>query len=46
VTKGATTGAMSRKLGIVFGPVLGLVMFGLAVWMGSRLVNQYEYKDA
>jgi cytochrome bd-type quinol oxidase subunit 1 len=38
-------GAMNRKLGIVLGPVLGLLMFGGAVWMASRLVSQYEYKD-
>jgi cytochrome bd-type quinol oxidase subunit 1 len=38
-------GAMTRKLGIVFGPVLALLMFGGAVWMASRLVTTYEYKD-
>src|SRR5262249_53607848 len=37
--------AMNRKLGIVVGPLLGLVMFGGAVWMASRLVSQYEYRD-
>jgi cytochrome bd-type quinol oxidase subunit 1 len=46
VTDGAGKRATSRKLGIVFGPVLGLVMFGVVVWMASRFVNSYEYKDA
>jgi cytochrome bd-type quinol oxidase subunit 1 len=34
------------KLGIVFGPILGLVMFALVVWTAARFVNTYEYKDA
>src|SRR5437899_337143 len=46
VTNGAPKGAAGRKLGIVFGPVLGLVMFAAVVWMASRFVNRYEYKDA
>ena len=46
VTDGVTKGAGGRKLGIVFGPVLGLVMFAAVVWMASRFVNSYEYKDA
>jgi cytochrome bd-type quinol oxidase subunit 1 len=37
---------MNRRLGIVFGPVLGLVMFAGVVWMASRFVNSYEYRDA
>lgn len=46
VTDGAAKGAGYRKLGIVFGPVLGLLMFAAVVWMASRFVNTYEYKDA
>jgi cytochrome bd-type quinol oxidase subunit 1 len=36
----------SRKLGIIFGPILGLVMFVLVVWAAAHFVNTYEYKDA
>jgi cytochrome bd-type quinol oxidase subunit 1 len=46
VTNGPGNGAMNRKLGIVLGPVLGLGMFIAVVWMATRFVNQYEYKDA
>jgi cytochrome d ubiquinol oxidase subunit I len=46
VTDGAAKGGAGRKLGIVLGPVLGLVMFAAVVWMASRFVNSYEYKDA
>jgi cytochrome bd-type quinol oxidase subunit 1 len=41
-----TKGPGARKLGIVFGPILGLVMFALVVWTAARFVNTYEYKDA
>jgi cytochrome bd-type quinol oxidase subunit 1 len=46
VTDGVAKAAGSRKLGFVFGPILGLVMFAGVVWMASRFVNTYEYKDA
>jgi len=46
VTDGVAKAAGSRKLGFVFGPILGLVMFAGVVWMASRFVNSYEYKDA
>jgi len=46
VTDGIAKAAGSRKLGFVFGPILGLVMFAGVVWMASRFVNSYEYKDA
>jgi cytochrome bd-type quinol oxidase subunit 1 len=46
VTDGVAKAAGSRKLGFVFGPILGLVMFAGVVWMASRFVNNYEYKDA
>jgi len=46
VTDGVAKGAGVRKLGIVLGPVLGLVMFAAVVWVASRFVNEYEYKDA
>ena len=45
MTNGLSNGAMNRKLGIVLGPVLGLGMFIVVVWMATRFVNQYEYKD-
>jgi cytochrome bd-type quinol oxidase subunit 1 len=45
VTNGLNNGAMNRKLGIVLGPVLGLGMFIVVVWMATRFVNQYEYRD-
>ena len=46
VTDGVAKAAGSRKLGFVFGPILGLVMFAVVVWTASRFVNSYEYKDA
>ncbi|HMI30848.1 MAG TPA: cytochrome ubiquinol oxidase subunit I, partial [Candidatus Limnocylindrales bacterium] len=45
MSNGLMNGAMNRKVLILLGPVLGIVMFAGAVWMASRLVRS-EYKDA
>src|ERR1041384_7113548 len=37
-------GAMNRKVLFIFGPVTGLVMFGLVIWGASQLTNR-EYKE-
>jgi cytochrome bd-type quinol oxidase subunit 1 len=46
VTNGVLNGTGARRAGIVLGPILGVAMFVGAVYMATRLVTQYEYKDA
>ena len=38
-------GAANRKLLILLGPVVGILMFIGAVWMAAGLASRNEYKD-
>jgi cytochrome bd ubiquinol oxidase subunit I len=42
---GVMNGALNRKVLFLFGPVLGIVMFGAVMWMASQLMSR-EYRDA
>jgi cytochrome bd ubiquinol oxidase subunit I len=45
LANGVMNGATNRKLLILLGPVVGILMFIGAVWMAAGLASRNEYKD-
>ena len=36
---------MKRLIGRLSGPLIALVLFGVALWLLQRALNQYRYQD-